>query len=133
MRKKITYGILTILLIGGLYLGLRFGFGFFTPLNSWTARQDIKNGKIQIVVLGERLINDEQRESLAKAYEFDLYYFGDNISTDIINGTKYYNQTMVDFLEKKYGSGWWTKFQTQLDSIDKQNATTIINKNNKLD
>jgi hypothetical protein len=123
LRKKITYGLLTILLIGGLYLGLRFAFGLFTPLNSWTARQDIKNGKIQIVVLGEILPTDQQRQSLAKANGFGFYYFGDNISTDIINGTKYYNQTMVDYLEKKYGSGWWTKFQNQLDSIEKTNTT----------
>jgi dipeptide/tripeptide permease len=132
LRKKITYGLLTILLIGGLYLGLRFAFGLFTPLNSWTARQDIKNGKIQIVVLGEILPTDQQRQSFAKANGFDFYYFGDNISTDIINGTKYYNQTMVDYLEKKYGSGWWTKFQTQLDSIDKTNTTPIFNTNDKL-
>jgi len=133
LRKKITYGLLIILLAGGFYLGLRFAFGLFTPLNSWTARQDIRDGKIQIVVLGEILPTDKQRQSLAKAYEFDFYFFGDNISTDIINGTKYYNQTMVDYLEKKYGLGWWTKFQSQLDSIDKAKSTTIIKINDKLD
>jgi len=122
---------LPILFICGLYLGLRFAFGLFTPLNYLTARHDIKKGKIQIVVLGEILPTDKQRQSLAKAYGFDFYYFGDNISTDIINGTKYYNQTMVDYLEKKYGSGWWTKFQSQLDSIEK--TTTITNTNDKLD
>lgn len=128
MRKKITYGLLTILLFGGLYLGLRFAFGLFTPLNSWTAqaRQDIKNGKIQIVVLGEILPTDELRQSFAKAHGFDFYYFGDNLSIDIINGTNYYNQTMIEYLETKYGSGWWTKFQNQLDSIDKANSTDLI-------
>ena len=133
MRKKITYGLLTILLIGGLYLVLRFAFGLFTPLNYLSARHDIKNGKIQIVVLGEIFPTDKQKQSLANTYGFEFYFFGCSISTEIINGSKYYNQTMVDFLEKKYGSGWWTKFQTQLDSIDKSNTTTIINKNNKLD
>ena len=108
-----------ILLIGGLYLGLRLAFGLFTPLNFWTARQDIKNGKIQIVVLGEILSTDKQRQNLAKVHGFNFYFFGCNVSTEIINGTKYYNQTMVDHLEKKYGSGWWTKFQGQFDSIEK--------------
>ena len=124
---------MTILLIGGLYFGLRLAFGLFTPLNSWAARQDIKNGKIQIVVLGEIFPTDKQKQSLANTYGFEFYFFGCNILTEVINGTKYYNQTMVDYLEKKYGSGWWTKFQTQLDSIDKTNTTTIINKNDKLD
>lgn len=100
MRKKITYGLLTILFIGGLYLGLRFEFGLFTPLNFWTARNDIENGKIQIVVIGEILPTDKQRQSLAKANGFNFYYFGDNISTDIINGAKYYNKAMVDYFEK---------------------------------
>jgi hypothetical protein len=133
MRKKIIYGLLTILLIGGLYLVLRFAFGLFTPINYLTARHDIKNQKIQIVVLGEMFHTDKQKQSLAKTYGFKFYFFGCNVSTEIINGTKYYNQTMVDYLEKKYGSGWWSKFQTQLDSIDKTNATTIINTNDKLD
>ena len=74
MRKKITYGLLITILASGFYLGLRFAFGLFTPLNSWTARQDIKDGKIQIVVLGEILSTDKQKQSLAKAYEFDLYF-----------------------------------------------------------
>lgn len=124
MKKKITYGILTILLIGGLYLVFRFAFGLFTPLNYLTARQDIKNGKIQIVVLGEIFTKDKQKQDLAKTYGFELYFFGCNLSTEIINGTKYYNQTMIDYLERKYGSGWWKKFQAQLDSIDKTNTTT---------
>lgn len=133
MRKKITYGLLTIILICGLYIGLRFAFGLFTPLNFWTAQQDIKNGKIQIVELGELPFNYKQRQSLAKTYNFHFYFFGCNLSTDIINGTKYYNQTMVDYLEKKYNPGWWSKFQSQLDSLDKANSTTIINANGKPD
>ncbi len=118
---------MTILLVGGLYLVLRFAFGLFTPLNYLTARHDIKNRKIQIVVLGEIFTTDKQKLDLAKTYGFELYFFGDNLSTEIINGTKYYNQTMVDYLERKYGSGWWTKFQAQLDSIDNTNSTTISN------
>ena len=112
---------MTILLIGGLYLGLRFAFGLFTPFNFWTARQDIKSGKIQIADIGELPLNHRQKQNLADTYGFDFYYFGCNITIDIINGTKYYNQTMINHLENKYGVGWWAKFQTQLDSIDNEN------------
>mgnify|MGYP001094687297 CR=1 FL=1 len=120
MNGKITYGLLTILLFGGLYFILRFSFGLFTPFNFWTAQQDIKNGKVQIADIGELPLNHREKQSLAKSYGFDFYYFGCNISTDIINGTKYYNKTMLEHLESKFGYGWWIKFQNQLDSLDNE-------------
>ena len=126
MKRKITYGLFTILLIGGLYFGLRFEFGFFKPFNFWTAKQDIKNGKIQIAEIGEIPLNFEQKQKLANSYGLDFYLFGCNVTTDIINGTKYYNNAMVSHLESKYGIGWWTEFQIQLDSIDKAKSTDII-------
>ena len=116
---------MTILVLGGLYLGLRFAFGLFTPFNFWTAGQDIKNGKIQIAEIGEMPLNFEQKQHLANSYDFDFYLFGCNVTTDIINGTEYYNKKMVDHLESKYGNGWWTKFQTQLDSIDNATLTDL--------
>ena len=116
---------MTVLLIGGLYLGLRFTFGFFTPFNFLTAEQDIKSGKIQIVEIGEMPLNFEQKQKLANFYGFDFYLFGCIVTTDIINGTEYYNKAMVDHVKNKYGVGWLTNFQTQLDSID--------NANNKFD
>ena len=109
---------MTILLVGGLYFGLRFAFGLFTPFNFWTAGQDIKNGKIQMVEIGEMPLNLEQKQKLANSYGFDFFLFGCNVSIDRINGTEYYNKAMVGHLESKYGIGWWTKFQSQLDSID---------------
>ncbi len=118
MRRKITYGLFTILLIGGLYFSLRFAFGLFTPFNFWTAKQDIKKEKFQLAEIGEMPVNFEQKQKLANSYGFDFYLIGCNVTPDIINGTKFYNETIVEDLERKYGVGWWTKFQSQLDSID---------------
>lgn len=118
MNRKITYGILTILFLGGLYFGLRFVFGFFTPFNLWTAREDIRKGRIKIVEVGEMPMNFEQKQKLAKSYGFKFYLYGCNASTDIIHGKEYYNKKMVEELENQYGVGWWAKFQSQLDSID---------------
>lgn len=115
---------MTILLLSGLYFGLRFTFGLFTPFNSWAAGQDIKKGKIQIVEIGEMPLNFEQKQKLANSFDFSFYLYGCNVSTDIINGTECYNKKMVDELENKFGAGWWTKFQNQLDSID--NVVTNI-------
>ncbi len=117
---------MTILLVGGLYFALRFTFGLFTPFNFWTAGQDIKNGKIQIAEIGEIPLNFEQKQKLANSYGFEFYLFGCNVTTDIINGTEYYNKTMVNYLESKYGIDWWTKFQTQLDSIDNVKSDDLI-------
>ena len=116
---------MTILLLGGLYFGLRFAFGLFTPFNFWTAEQDIKDGKIQIAEIGEMPLNFDQKQKLANSYGFHFYLFGCNVTTDIINGTDFYNKRIVDHLESKYGKGWWTKFQTQLDSIDNENLTYL--------
>lgn len=126
MKRKIKYGLLTILIFGGLYFGLRFAFGLFTPFNFWTARQDIKNEKIQIVEIGIMPMNFEQKQKLANSYGFNFYLLGCNVTTDIINGTEYYNKEMVEHLESKFGAGWWKKFQHQLDSID--NKATEIQK-----
>ena len=112
---------MTILLLGGLYFGLRFAFGLFTPFNYCIARKDIKNGKIQIAEIGEMPLNFDQKQKLANSYGLDFYLFGCNVTTDVINGTKYYNKAMIEHLESKYGIGWWTKFQSQLDSIDNIN------------
>ncbi len=119
LNRKITYGFLIILLLGGICLGLNFVFGIFTPFNFWTAHQDIKNEKVQIVEIGEMPLNFDQKQKLANFYGFNFYQLGCNVSTGTINGTRYYNEVIVSHLENKLGTGWWTKFQYKLDSIDK--------------
>jgi len=119
LKRKITYGLLAILLVGGLYIGLRFAFGIFTPFNFWTAREDIRKGHINIIEIGEKPLNFEQKQKLAKSYGFKFYLYGCNVSTDIIHGKDIYNKKMVEELENQYGIGWWAKFQNQLDSIDR--------------
>lgn len=118
MKKKISCGLLTVLLIGGLYFGLHFKFGLFTPFNFLTAWQDIRNGKIQIAEIGEMPLNFDQKQKLANSYGFNFYLVGCNVTTAVINGSKYYNKTMINHLESKYDISWWTKFQKQLDNID---------------
>lgn len=100
-------------------------FGLFTPYNFWTAQQDLKNGKVQIIEIGEMPLNFEQKQKFADSYGFKFSLHGCNVTTDILKGTDYYNRIVVDHLETKYGKGWWTKFQTQLDSIDNRTARQI--------
>lgn len=126
MKRKITNALLTILVSAGLYFALRFLFGLFTPFNSWTAEQDIKKGKIQIVEPGEIPINLDQKQKIANSYGFNFHLLGCNVTMDIINGAKYYNKKMVDHLESKYGAGWWAKLQAQLDSVTNVKSTDLI-------
>ncbi len=121
MKRKITYGLLTILLLGALYFGLRFEFGLFTPYNFWTAEQDINSGKIQIIEIGEMPLNFVRKQKLANSYGFNFQLPGCIVTKGVINGTEYYNTAMVNHLKSKYGINWWKNFQTQLDSIDMNN------------
>ncbi len=125
MERKTTYGLLTVLLIGGICFGLNSVFGLFTPYNFWTARQDISNKKIQIAFIGEMPLNFDQKQKLAKFYGLEFHLIGCRVSSDNVNRTKYYNNAMIDYLENKYGVGWWTKFQAQLDSIDKAKNSVV--------
>ncbi len=124
MKREITYGLLTILLFGGLYFGLRLGFGFFTPYNSLTARQDITNGQVQIIAIGLPYM-PQARQRLAKQYGFEYNYVGCNATTELLNGSKYYNNVVEKYLTDKFGKDFWTKFNTQLDSIDNANSADL--------
>ena len=121
LKKKITYGILLTLLLVACYLGLRNMFGLFTPYNSFTAKQDIKKNKIQIIAIGLPY-NAQVEQNLASKYGFQYNYIGCNATTELVNGTKYYNNEIEKHLQEKYGSDFWTTFQSQLDSAVKQPA-----------
>lgn len=117
---------MTIIFFIGFSYALNYVFGLFTPFNFFTAQQDIKNGKVRVAEIGEMPLNFDQKQRLANSYGFDIYLFGCEVSTGVINGTKYYNNVMISHLENKYGKDWWTKFQTQLDSIDVYNSPKIL-------
>jgi hypothetical protein len=118
-KNKIILGLATILLMCGLLIALRFVFGLFTPFNFLTARQDIRNGTIRVAETGELPVNSLEKEALARSCGFTIVHLGCSVSTDIQNGVSYYNRVMITHLENKYGKGFWIKFQSRLDSIDK--------------
>ncbi len=119
MKRKHTFFFAAIF-VALLYCWLRFSFGIFTPYNFFTAKQDIDNGKIIIIEAGEMPLNFKQKKTLANNFSFDFELTGCLLNTDKINGIKYYNNRMIQELEHKFGTGWWSKFQHQLDSIDRQ-------------
>jgi len=124
LKLKITYGLLTTILLVGLYFGLRLGFGFFTPYNSLTARQDIAKGQVQIIAIGLPYM-PQVRQRLAKQYGFEYNYVGCNATTELLNGTDYYNNVVEEYLTDKFGENFWTTFKTQIDSINKANLADL--------
>lgn len=122
-KRKLLYVFGIILLIGGLFfaeLRLRATYGYATPFNSWTAKQDMKRGIIRIVEIGELPLNFQQKQELAKSYGFRYYLYGCVVTEAELSGIKRYNKIMFDYLEHKHGKGWQKTFQAQLDgSLDK--------------
>ena len=118
MNKRNKYIISFVILILTFFVCLRFAFGFFTPYNYYTASADIKKGNIQIIEYGEMMLNFDKEQQLATSYGFSFKPIGCVVSSDVINGIKYYNRKMISHLDSKYGEGWWNVFEKQLDSID---------------
>jgi hypothetical protein len=112
-----------------LYICLRFSFGIFTPYNYLTASADIKKGNIQIIEYGEMKLNFDKEQQLATSYGFSFKPIGCVVSSDVINGIKYYNRKMISHLDSKYGQGWWNVFEKQIDSIDSMRLKEQITSN----
>lgn len=126
MKQKITYGILTVILLGGLYFWLRFTFGLFTPFNFWTARQDIKKNRIKIIEIAEPTRTYQQMKVLAKTYGVEIHIYEGIITIDKENGINSYNQCMFDYLDMKYNRDWKRYFRNQLDSIVKSDSIEVL-------
>ena len=104
--KKYIFSCIFIIVA---YFILRLQFGIFAPYNYFTAKYDISKGKYQILVLGENL--DKKRfineSKFANKYNFKFKYFGGNVTTELVNGSKYYNEVVKNQLQNKYGNNFW--------------------------
>lgn len=99
-RKKVVYWVLALPFIAGGYLVLRFAFGIFAPYNYFTAKAEIKKGKIRMIETGELPPNSEQKQTLAKTYGFEFEPAGCAVTAEIINGVNQHNKLMIKELEK---------------------------------
>lgn len=112
--KRRAIGIsITFLTIGGLLLLGYYYYGLFTPYNYFTAKRDISNGIIQIVVYGELRPNEKAEAEIAKKYGFAYDGTGCILTPSLISGIQKYNEVVYNHLDKINGKDWWENFQNE--------------------
>ena len=93
--------------------------GCFTPYNYFTAKRDIRNGKIQLVSYGLPLGELVQEADIRKRYGFSISNVGCVVTTDLIRGITIYDNIVESYLSKRNGHDWRLKYEQQIDSVRK--------------
>ena len=116
-RKTIII-IITLLAIAGS-LPLAWWTGCFTPYNYFTAKRDIRNGKIQLVSFGLPLPELIQEAEIRKKYGFSRSNVGCVVTTDFIRGISIYDDIVESYLNKRNGHDWRLRYEREIDSVRK--------------
>ncbi len=100
-------------------------YGLEENFNYFTAVEDIKNGKVQIIVVGlilpDPTINWERKLEIEKLVQKKFGYESVNFGCTIFNGVHFYNSEMEKHLEKTNGKNWKEREKAMLDSLLKTN------------
>ena len=103
-------------------------YGLDEEYNYFTAKQDIRKGKIQLLETGFILpdpnanVDWNKKQDAERKIEKQFGYKSINLGCTVTNGIYIYNSVMEVYLEKVNGKGWRTKEQAIIDSIMKFNA-----------
>ncbi len=96
-------------------------YGLDEEYNYFTAKHDIRNGKIQFLETGlispEPNVDWNKKQDAKKKIEKQFGYKSIYLGCIVTNGTYIYNTVMEDYLEKVNGKNWKTKERQMLDSI----------------
>lgn len=96
-------------------------FGLNEEYNYFTAKQDIRKGKIQLLetglILPEPNVDWNKKQDAEKKIEKQFGYKSIYLGCTVTNGIDIYNSVMEDYLEKVNGKNWRTKERQTLDSI----------------
>ena len=111
MKKALFIAtVLCLLTYAGYYQ-----YGLFTEINYFKAKNDIKNGKVQILTYGLPVIADSVLNSVAMDYGFEFNRIADCVITKrFVNQIKSYNAAVVDHLEEKHGADWYAEFEMKM-------------------
>ena len=98
-------------------------YGLNEEYNYFAAKQDIKNGKIQLLETGFILpepnanVDWNKKQEVEKKIEKQFGYKSINLGCTVTNGIYIYNSVMEDYLEKVNGKNWRTKERQMFDSL----------------
>ncbi len=93
-------------------------YGLTDQYNYFTAKRDIKNGKVQFLVAGliDLPPNDKElkaEETLRKQFGYKIVFIG----CMTYPGVERYNAVVEDYLKKRNGKDWEIIYQQKLDSL----------------
>ena len=98
-------------------------YGLNEKYNYFTAKQDIRNGKIQLLETGLTLPNPNtnvdwnKKQDAEKKVEKQFGYKSINLGCTWTNGIGIYNSVMENYLEKVNGKNWRKEERKMLDSL----------------
>jgi hypothetical protein len=101
-------------------------YGLDEEYNYFSARRDIKNGKIQILETGLILPTaNVDRDKQQKAEEITASHFGYKpvyLGCIVTNGIENYNRIMESYLDELNGKDWRIKEKKMFDSLMSSNT-----------
>ena len=96
-------------------------YGLNEDYNYFSAKRDIKNGKIQILetglILPEPNVDWVKKQETEKKLEEQFGYKSVYLGCIVRHGIGIYNSVMEDYLEKVNGENWRKKQQRMIDSL----------------
>jgi hypothetical protein len=100
-------------------------YGLNEEYNYFTAKQDLRNGKIQLLETGFTLpdpntnVDWNKKQDAEKKIEKQFGYKSINLGCTVTNGIAIYNSVMENYLEEVNGKNWRTKERQVFDSLMK--------------
>ncbi len=120
-RQRIGFTIPIAFILVNLYPFNKmadYHYGWCEDYNYFTAKRDLKKGKVQLLIAGQLISSDTERtwrakDSIRNVFGFSLINVG-----IYSNGLERYNEVMEDYLLERNGENWEERLNAKCDSID---------------
>lgn len=96
-----------------------FNYGLNQEYNSFAAKRDIKNGKVQILETGLVLPlgnNWERQQEIEQQIEKQFGFEVNEVGCTVFPGMAKYNSVVEKYLDKRNGKNWKIRMKQRIDS-----------------
>ena len=126
-KKLVIAGTLLIVLITAIIIMWQ-NYELSSDYNYFTAKLDIKNGRVQVVNVGSPVDSskDKEIEMAAAKYGFKNIYIKLDTTIHKMKGINNYNEVVEAYLVLRNGNNWRATYQKEVDSLYR----AASNKNN---